>query len=80
MTPVRKVGLKPVKGCSRDPKTSIVGDVTEYYDQGAGVAQLVSARPSELEVPGSILDDSNVYFDFLLICVALALNTRKTEH
>ena len=47
---------------------------------GAGVAQLVSARPSELEVPGSILGDSNVCFDFLLICVALALNTRKTEH
>ena len=48
--------------------------------EGAGVAQLVSARPSELEVPGSILGDSNVCFDFLLICVALALNTRKTEH
>ena len=47
---------------------------------GVGVAQLVSARPSELEVPGSILGDSNVCFDFLLICVALALNTRKTEH
>ena len=47
---------------------------------GAGVAQLVSARPSELEVPGSILGDSNVCFDFLLIWVALALNTRKTEH
>ena len=46
----------------------------------AGVAQLVSVRPSELEVPDSILDDSNVCFDFLLICVALALNTRKTEH
>ena len=44
-----------------------------------GVAQLFSARPSELEVPGSILGDCNVYFDFLLICVALALNTRKTE-
>ena len=46
----------------------------------AGVAQLVSARPSELEVPGSILGDSNVCFDLLLVCVALALNTRKTEH
>ena len=49
-------------------------------EPGAGVAQLVSARPSELEVPCSILGDSNVCFDFLLICVALALNTRKTEH
>ena len=46
---------------------------------GAGVAQLVRARPSELEVPASILGDSNVCFDFLLICVALALNTLKTE-
>ena len=50
------------------------------FRRGAGVAQLVSARPSELEVPGSILGDSNVCFEFLLICVALALNTRKTEH
>ena len=47
---------------------------------GAGVAQLVSARPSELEVPVSIVGDSNVCFDFLLICVALSLNNRKTEH
>ena len=48
--------------------------------EGAGVAQLVSAQPSELKVPGSILGDSNVCFYFLLICEALALNTRKTEH
>ena len=47
---------------------------------GADIAQLVRARPSELEVRGSILGDSKVYFDFLLIHVALALNTRKTEH
>ena len=40
---------------------------------------MVSARPSELEVPSSIVGDSNVCFDFLLIRVALALNTRKTE-
>ena len=46
----------------------------------AGVAQFVAARPSELEVPGAILGDSNICFDFLLICVALALNTHKTEH
>ena len=45
-----------------------------------GIAQLVSAQPSELEATGSILCDSNVCFDFLLIRVALALNTRKTEH
>ena len=47
---------------------------------GADVAQLVSARPSEEEVPGSILGDFNVCFDFPLIRVAIALNTRKTEH
>ena len=46
--------------------------------QGAGVAQLVSARLSEQEVPGSILGDFNVCFDFPLICVAIASNTRKT--
>ena len=40
---------------------------------------LVSAGPSELELPGSILGDSNIYFNFFLICVALALNTCKTE-
>ena len=47
---------------------------------GTGVAQLVSARLSEQEVPGSILGDFNVCFDFPLIRVAIALNTRKTEH
>ena len=50
------------------------------FARGASVAQLVSARPSELEVSSSILGDSNVCFDFLLICVDLALNIRKTEH
>ena len=53
--------------------------VISKFKVGAGVAQLVSARPSELEVSGSILGDSNVFFVFLLICVPLALNTRKTE-
>ena len=43
------------------------------------VAQLVSALPSVLEVPSSILNDSNVCSDFSLICVAVALNTRKME-
>ena len=44
------------------------------------MAQLASARLSEREVPGSILGDLNFSFDFPLIRVALALNSRKTEH
>ena len=48
--------------------------------QGAVMAQLASARLSEREVPGSIFSDFNVCFDFPLIRVAVALNTRKTEH
>ena len=44
------------------------------------MAQLASARLSEREVPGSIVSDFNVCFDFPLIRVAIALNTRKTEH
>ena len=44
------------------------------------MAQLASARLSEREVPGSIFIDFNVCFDFSLIRVAIALNTRKTEH
>ena len=44
------------------------------------MAQMASARLSEREVPGSILGDLNVCFDFPLIRVAIALNTRKTEH
>ena len=47
---------------------------------GAVVAQLANARLSEREVPGSIFSDFNVCFDFPLIRVAIALNTRKTEH
>ena len=47
---------------------------------GAGVAQLASARLSERQVPGSILGDFNVCFDFPLIRVAIALNPLKTEH
>ena len=43
------------------------------------VAQLVSALLSVLEVPSSILNDSNVCCDFSLICVAVALNTRNIE-
>jgi len=39
-----------------------------------------SARLSEREIPGSIFSDFNVCFDFPLIRVAIALNTRKTEH
>ena len=48
--------------------------------QRAVVAQLASARLSEREVTGSIFSDLNVCFDFPLIRVAIALNTRKTEH
>ena len=44
------------------------------------MAQLASARLSEPEVPGSILGDLNICFNFPLIHVAIALNTRKTEH
>ena len=44
------------------------------------MAQLGSARLSEQEVPGSIFSDFNVCLDFPLIRVAIALNTRKTEH
>ena len=47
---------------------------------GAVVAQLASARLSEREVSGSIFSDVNVCFDFPLIRVAMALNTRKTEN
>ena len=47
---------------------------------GAVVAQLASARLSEREVPGSIFSDFNVCFDFPLIRVAMASDTRKTEH
>ena len=50
------------------------------FTLGAVVAQLASARPSEREVPGSIFSDFNVCFDFPLVRVAIALNTRKTEH
>ena len=44
------------------------------------MAQLASVQLSEREVPGLILSDLNVCFDFPLIHVAIALNTRKTEH
>ena len=48
--------------------------------KGAVVAQLASARLSEREVPGLIFSDFNVCFDFPLVCGAIDLNTRKTEH
>ena len=44
------------------------------------MAQLASARLSERAVLGSIFSDFNVCFDLPLIRVAIALNTRKTEH
>ena len=46
----------------------------------AVVAQLASAQLSEREVSGSIFSDFNIYFDFPLIHVAIALSARKTEH
>ena len=51
-----------------------------YSTIRAVVAQLGSARLSEREVPGLIFSDFNVCLDFPLIRVAIALNTRKTEH
>ena len=44
------------------------------------MAQLASARLSEREVSSSITSDLNVFFNFPLIRVAIALNTRKTEY
>ena len=50
------------------------------FISGAGVAKLASAWLSEREVPGSIFSDFNVCLDFPLIRVAIAMNSRKTEH
>ena len=46
------------------------------------LAQLASwlAQLSRREALGSMFSDFNVCFDFLLIHVAIALNTRKMEH
>ena len=63
-----------------DMFSDLISIIVTVNTTGVAYMQLVGARPSELEVPGSMLGDSNVCFDFLLICVALALNTRKTEH
>ena len=41
------------------------------------MAPLASGRLSEREVPGSIFSDFNLCFDFPLVRVAIALNTRK---
>ena len=60
--------------------TSISYDFLRYFlhvRRGGGVAQSVSARLSEQEVPGSVLGDFNVCFDFPLIRVGVALNTRR---
>ena len=50
------------------------------WNRSRRVAQLVSELPSVLVLPSSILSDSNVCSDFSLICLAVALNTRKMEH
>ena len=47
---------------------------------GTVMAQLASARIPEREVSGSIFSDLNVCLDVPLIHVAIALNTRRTEH
>ena len=51
------------------------------FTSEAGIAQLVSVQPFELEGyqfdPRHLID---VCFNILLFCVAVALNTRKTEH
>ena len=44
------------------------------------MTQLASVLLLEREVPGSILGDLNVCFDFPVIRVAIALNPCKTEH
>ena len=52
-------------------------------DLEAEVAYSVSARPSNSELEGSQFDPRpliDVCFDFPLFRVAVALNTRKTEH
>ena len=54
--------------------------IETYPIQGVVVAQLASAWLLEREVPGSILGDLKVCFDLPLFLVAIALNTRKTEH
>ena len=41
------------------------------------MAQLVSARLSDQEIPGSILGDFNVCFDFSLIRVAIQVIRRR---
>ena len=55
--------------------------MTFFTELAADVAQSVGARPSELE--GRQFDPRHsidVYFDFPLFRVAVALNTRATEH
>ena len=54
-----------------------------FSDNEQNTVPIIRSRrvvPSVLEVPSSILDDSNVFTDFSLICVAVALNTHKMEH
>ena len=68
---------RSIHGFNRQRKASIFPTTVLCI---AVVAQLASARLSEREVPGSIFSDFNVCFDFPLFRVAIALNTRKTEH
>ena len=54
--------------------------VVEPLNWSRRVAQLVSALPSVLEVPSSILSDSSICSDVSLIFVVVALNTYNMEH
>ena len=84
-----RIGLKPKAYTSFVPYLKVlrtilyylciynINDNSIHYNIGAVVAQLASARLSEQEVSGSIVNDLNVCFDFPLIRVAIALNTRN---
>ena len=48
--------------------------------QAHGLMLFADVELVQFRGPGSIFSDFNVCFDFPLIHVAIALNTRKTEH
>ena len=50
---------------------------TCLFSGGATEARLTGARLRQPEVASSILSDFNVSFDCPVICVAVALNTRR---
>ena len=83
-------GFEHWENCDQSPQSPLIGPVIKIRNdkeadnkdsfRSRGVAQLVSALLSVLEVPSSILSDSNVCSDFSLISVTVALKTRKMEH